>query len=123
MVVGIRGDLQYAGPRPLSEPESRAAYRLILRIRPRIAIWFHQAQGLVDVSGGDVGIERRFARLVGLPVKRLSRCPGSAVRWENALRPATTAFVVELPPGSLSPPAVTRYALGVLTLANPSTMP
>ena len=43
--------LFYSGRRPLSEPESRFAYRLIRRVRPQIAIWFHQHLGLVDESG------------------------------------------------------------------------
>jgi len=81
----------------LSEPESRIAYHLILRVRPQISIWFHQHERAVDESGGDVAVERRFAALVGLPLRRLPREPGSAVGWENHRLPGTTAFVVELP--------------------------
>ena len=44
--------LFYSGPRPLSEPESRIAYRLLLRLRPHVSIWFHQHMDLVDESGG-----------------------------------------------------------------------
>jgi protein MpaA len=106
-----------SGPRPLSEPESRSAFRLILRIRPRISIWFHQHERVVDESGGNVAVERRFAELVGLPVRRLSREPGSAVGWENHRLPGTTAFVVELPVGSLSTAAAARYARAILALA------
>ena len=47
-----------SGSRPLSEPESRIAYRLLLRVRPRISIWFHQHERVVDESGGDVAIDR-----------------------------------------------------------------
>jgi protein MpaA len=119
--LGPPGDPQYAGPRPLSEPESGAAARLILRVRPQITIWFHQPAALVDLSGGNPRIERRFAALVGLPVIRLQRYPGSAVNWSNAQLPGTTAFVVELPPGPLSRAAVARYSKAVLVLANPST--
>ena len=118
--IGSRGDPQYSGPRPLSEPEARAARQLILRVRPQITIWFHQPEGLVDLSGGNADIERDFAGLVGLPVSRLSRYPGSAVSWENALLQGTTAFVVELPQGSLTSAAIHRYAHAVLTLANPA---
>jgi len=39
--LGTRGDLQYSGPRPLSEPEARIARSLILRVRPGVTIWFH----------------------------------------------------------------------------------
>src|SRR5207245_4518767 len=46
-----------SGRRPLSEPESRIAYRLILRVRPRISIWFHQHLDVVDESGGSLSVE------------------------------------------------------------------
>ena len=119
--LGPPGDPQYAGPRPLSEPETSAARALILRVRPRITIWFHQPADLVDLSGGDPHIERRFARLVGLPVVQLERYPGSAASWQNTRLAGTTAFVVELHAGRLTRAAATRYARAVLALANPTT--
>ena len=106
-----------SGPRPLSEPESRGAYPLILRVRPTISIWFHQHLNLVDESEGDISIERRYARLVGLRLRRLTRYPGSAVGWENHRFPGSTAFVVELPAGRLSEAAARRYARAVFVLA------
>ena len=109
--------LFYSGPRALSEPESRVAYRLIRRLRPQIAIWFHQHLNLVDESGGNASIERRFASLVGLPLLRLTRYPGSAVAWENHAFPGTTAFVVELPAGPTQGAAAARYARAVLQIA------
>jgi predicted deacylase len=36
--AGQLGDQQYPGPRPLSEPEARIAYRLILRLRPQAVL-------------------------------------------------------------------------------------
>lgn len=95
--LGHRGTFQYSGPQPLSEPESRIARALILRVRPRVSIWFHQPLGLVDESGGSVRIERRFARLARLPLRRLTRYPGSVAGWQNHRLPRSTAFVVELP--------------------------
>jgi protein MpaA len=109
-------DQQYSGPRALSEPEARIAKRLILRLRPEITIWFHQPLGVVDESGGGVVVERRFARLTGLPLRRLTRYRGSAVGWQNRRLPHTTAFVTELPAGSLSKRAASRYARAVLKL-------
>jgi murein peptide amidase A len=109
--------LFFSGPQSLSEPESRIAYRLIRRLRPQVSIWFHQHAGVVDKSGGSVGVEQRFAAIVGLPLARLARYPGSATSWENAALPGTTAFVVELPPGALGPAAARRYARGVLGVA------
>ena len=69
------GGVFNSGPKPLSEPESRIAYRLIPALRPTISIWFHQHLDIVDESGGNVTLERRFADLVGLRLERLEREP------------------------------------------------
>jgi protein MpaA len=110
------GGIFNSGARPFSEPESRAARRLIRRVRPAITIWFHQHMNLVDAAGGDIRIERRYARLVGLPLKRLPPYPGTATRWQNHTFAGTTAFVVELPAGRLGQRAANRYARAVLAL-------
>lgn len=108
--------LEYSGRHALSEPESRTARRLILRVKPDITIWFHQPFDLVDRSGGDPLIERRFSQLVGLPLIRLKRYPGSASSWQNHALPKSTAFVVELP-FTVSADLVGRAARAVRTLA------
>jgi protein MpaA len=115
--LGAPGDQQYSGPFPLSEPESRIASALVLRLRPRITIWFHQPEGVTDISGGDVRIERRFATLSGVPLRRLPRYPGSATGWQDHRLPGTTAFVVELPAGRLSARDTERIANAVVALA------
>ena len=109
---------EYSGPHRLSEPESRAATRLIRAAEPDVTIWFHQPFGLVDhSSAGDRRVERRFAELIGLPYVRLrGRYPGSASRWQNHALPATTAFVVELP-AVVDDALVGRAARAVLRLA------
>jgi protein MpaA len=107
----------YSGPRPLSEPESKAIQHLVLRLRPAITIWYHQHARLVDDSGGDRTIERRYARLVGLPFRHFGDVPGSITGWQNATFRRDTAFVVELPAGRLSSAAVTRHVSAVLALA------
>ena len=112
-------DQQYSGPRALSEPESKIAHHLISKIRPEITIWFHQPLGLVDLSGGDASIERRFARLTGLPVRRLARYRGSAASWQNDRIKGSTAFVTELPGGRLSHASQERYARAIRTLIAP----
>jgi murein peptide amidase A len=114
--IGVPGDQQYAGPRPLSEPESRIARALVLRIRPAITIWFHQPLGVTDQSGGDARVERRFARLSGLPLRRLTRYPGSVATWQDRVL-GETAFVVELPPGSPTRLQADRYVAAVRALA------
>ena len=108
--------LFYSGPRPLSEPETQIAAGLIRRVRPQMSIWFHQHKDVVDESGGSLAVERRFAALVGRPLARLTREPGSVVGWENHTLPAATAFVVELPAGSLPATAVSRYANAVVAV-------
>jgi protein MpaA len=106
-----------SGPRPLSEPEARIAYRLISRLRPHVTIWFHQHLDLVWASGGDRRIERRFARLSGLPYHGLPPLAGSAVSWQNHALPGTTAFAAELPAGQLDRASVARLAGAVLAVA------
>jgi murein peptide amidase A len=105
-----------SGPRPLSEPEARIAVRLIRRAKPQISIWFHQHQDLVDESGGNLRVERRFAQLVRLPLARLTREPGSVVGWQNHTLRGTTAFVVELPAGALPTAAINRYTRAVVAV-------
>lgn len=95
--LGRRGDQQYPGTGPLSEPESRAAAALIRALHPTLSVWFHQPVGVVDESGGSVQVESRFANILGLPLRTMQRYDGSVVSWENLNYPGTTAFVVELP--------------------------
>jgi protein MpaA len=103
----------YSGPSPLSEPESRAATRLIGRLHPAVTIWYHQHEDLVDLSGGDRGVARRYARRAGLRATCLAFLPGTATGWSNHRFPGTTAFVVELPAGALSPAALARHERAV----------
>jgi murein peptide amidase A len=103
-------------PRPLSEPEARMAYRLILRIHPTVTVWFHQHLDLVWASGGRAPVERRFARISGLPYHRLPALAGSAIDWQNHRLTGTTAFAAELPAGPASGAAIARYARAVLAM-------
>lgn len=111
------GGTFYSGPHALSEPESRAIVALVREVRPAISIWFHQHAALVDDSGGDRAIERRYARLVGMPFRHFGIEPGSITSWQDATFPADTAFVVELPAGALPSRSVDRHAAAVLALA------
>ena len=106
-----------SGPRPLSEPESRLAYRLILRVRPAVSIWFHQHANLVDDSSGNRALERRFAAIAGMPLRPLTRYGGSAVTWESARFAGTSPFVVELPTGRLSPARAQQFVRAVLAVS------
>jgi murein peptide amidase A len=115
---GPRGRF-YPGRRAASEIETRIAMRLIHRIEPEITIWFHQPLALVDASGRDNRIERRYARLVGLPLVRLARLHGTATSWQRHELRGSEAFVVELPGGALAPRDARRYALAVYRLVRP----
>jgi protein MpaA len=107
----------YPGPRPMSEPETRIAAALVRRIEPDVTIWFHQPLALVDPARRDPVIERRYARLVGLPLVALERLHGTATSWQNHTFRGTTAFVVELPGGPLAPRRVRVFARAVFELA------
>ncbi len=111
------GETYYSGPGPLSEPESKAINQLVLRLHPAVSIWYHQHAALVDnSSGGDVGIEGRYAAAVGLPLLNYGVFPGSITTWQNASLPHDTAFVVELPGGPLSRRSIARHVAAIRAL-------
>ncbi|HEY0363051.1 MAG TPA: M14 family zinc carboxypeptidase [Solirubrobacteraceae bacterium] len=112
------GGVFYSGPRAWSEPESRALDAFVKRVHPAITIWYHQHADLVDASvGGDVPIERDYARRVGQRLVHLGLYRGSFTGWQNTNLPGTTAFVVELPAGALPAAAVKRHVSAVVALA------
>jgi len=111
---GVPGDTFHSGRRPLSEPESRVAARLIARVRPAVTIWYHQAMALVDLGTvADRRVPWRYARTARLPAVQLPYLPGVATRWQNHTVARSSAFVVELPAGPLDRAAVTRHARAV----------
>ncbi len=108
----------YSGPRPLSEPESRAVANLVRTVKPDLSIWFHQPER--NVRDPDASPEaRRYARLVGLRFLPLAAPPGTVAEWIEWRVPGAEAFVVELPAGSLSPAAVVRHVAAVRAVATP----
>ena len=112
------GSRYYGGRRPLSQPESRAAARLIRRLEPRITIWFHQPYGfVVRTPSADRRVWKRYARLAGMRTAPLPRYPGTATRWQNHRFPRSDAFVVELPAGTVSRAKARRHARAVVELA------
>jgi protein MpaA len=108
-----RGDPQYSGPRPFSEPETRLAARIVRAVEPAATIWFHQYRGarpFVRAWGPSVPAARRFARLARVPF-RLMRWPGgTAPNWQNHNFPGTSSFVVELPRGPVGPAMKSRLS-------------
>ena len=107
--------------RPLAAPVPGKVAVQVDAVRVRTAIGRHAVRiGVVDESGGSLAVERRFADLVGLPLRRLPRYPGGATDWQNARFPGSTAFVVELPSGRLPPSRAARYVAAILDLARGS---
>ncbi len=109
----IANGVYNSGPRPLSEPESRAAAALIRRIRPSVTIWYHQHEDLVDMAGGDHGVAREYAQTARMRATCLPFLPGTATGWTNHTFPGTTSFVVELPAGHVSAAALVRHVAAV----------
>jgi protein MpaA len=102
----------YSGPRPLSEPEARAAADFIARQRPDLSIWFHQPER--NVRDPDASrAARRYAALVGLPFLPLRAPPGTVAEWTERRVTGAEAFVVELPPGTMSAAAVNRHVRAI----------
>jgi len=117
---GARGDPEYPGPRPFSEPETRLAARIVDRLRPEVTIWFHQhwaRRPLVRAFGKSVPEARRFAALARLPFRVMPWPAGTAPHWQNERFPGTSAFVVELPRGPLAAEMRNRLGRAVIRQA------
>jgi protein MpaA len=110
-------DTYYPGPRPFSERETRIARNLILRIRPRVTIWFHQHMNLVWAFGPSSAAGRIYAHAAAMRFYHHHWLGGTATNWQNHHLPGTASFTVELPAGRLTPAQVRRQVRAVLTLA------
>jgi len=115
--IGRRWDPQYSGPRPLSEPETRIARRLVLSVRPAVTLWFHQPQRVLRAWGPSVPVARRYARLAGMRYRSIRWPNGTAPNWQNHRFPGAASFVVELAPGSLTTRRAARHAAAIRALA------
>jgi protein MpaA len=120
---GAPWDVYYAGPRPFSERETRIARELILRIHPRVTIWYHQHMDVVWAFGPSTAAGRIYARVAGMRLYHHHWLPGTATNWQNHHLPATAAITVELPAGSLSPQQVRQHVRAVLRVARLSPGP
>ena len=114
---GVPWDGAYSGPRPLSEPENRAMRAFILRVKPSLTVWYHQPLGEVYGSDPHVAVLKRYARLTGLPYRKLVAPHGAATRWQRHRFPRSPAFVVEFPAGRISAAVARRNAAAVVALA------
>jgi len=74
-----------SGPRPASEPETRAMMRFLSRVKPAYVLSFHQPLHAVDITERPQ-FSKRVARALGLPMSRLncgSTCHGTMTMWFN----------------------------------------
>ena len=111
---GERGTY-FPGRKAGSEPETQALMRLVGRVQPQLAIYYHQHLGItVRARGADAAVQREYARLTELPLRSLPDHRGTAVGWENHLIGGGSAFVVELHAGRAP---VKRHVDAVLALA------
>ncbi|MDX6603322.1 MAG: murein peptide amidase [Solirubrobacterales bacterium] len=118
--IGRRGDAQYSGPHPFSEPETRLAARIVEGLAPDVTIWFHQHQGerpLVRAWGRSAPAGRLLARLAQIPFRPLPWPAGTAPNWQNHRFPGSSSYVVELPPGPLSPNLHSRLNNAIIRIA------
>jgi len=80
--------IYYSGPRPASEPETRALMRLLNRVNPDYVVSFHQPlYGIDTYKVKDPAFARRLARFLYLPRKVFSCggvCHGTLTQWFNA---------------------------------------
>jgi len=114
------GSGYYQGPRPASEPETRAAMRLIRNLEPDVTIWIHQPWGQVLAPcRGSAAPERLYARIARMPLKRCrgENLRGTATSWQEH-RVGGSAFVVELDGGELGDAEVGRHTRAVVRVAN-----
>ena len=75
-----------SGPRPRSEPETRAMIRFLRDIRPHRIISFHQPLNGVDTLTKNKRFSRQVARALNLPRTSLSCggvCHGTMTSWYN----------------------------------------
>src|SRR4051794_19791548 len=115
---GRRGSAYYGGRKALSEPESRAARRLILRLRPAVTIWYHQPWGAVLACGRDVPLQRRYGKIAGMRLDCRGRgLTGTASSWQNNVVGGGTAFVVEFPGGRIGAGTARRHARAAALVA------
>ena len=109
-------DTYYPGPYPFSERETRIPRNLILRLRPRVTIWFHQHMNLVWAWGPSTAAGRVYARAARMRFYHHPWLHGTATNWQNHHLPGSASFTVELPAGRLTSRQVRRQVHAVLKL-------
>jgi murein peptide amidase A len=93
-----QGGAYNSGPRPASEPETRAIMRFLRRINPRFVVSFHQPLYGVDMSSPPKvhPLALRLVQYLGLPAKQFrcdGVCHGTMTQWFNKQLPGRAITV------------------------------
>lgn len=107
----------YPGPRPASEPETRAVMAFLAALRPDLVVSLHQAFTSIDAgSGKSVPWATRLSAALHLPLRTVpcgtGPCGGTLKQWFERSQPGV-AITVELP-RSVPPSLALAYARGIL---------
>lgn len=81
-----KGSSTWGGPAKLSEPESQALRKFVLKLEPDLIVTFHQPLFGVGANSKGMPVVRAIAAGTGLPVRTFSctgKCPGSFTSWVN----------------------------------------
>lgn len=117
---GTPGSLYYSGPRPASEPETKALMVGARLIKPDAIVSYHQRANVIDKGRAPKTHKwaRRLSRDLNLPINRVdcvTRCVGTMTGWFNATYPGW-AITVELP-GRISVARQRSMARAMVNLA------
>lgn len=86
----------YSGPKPLSEPESRAFRKFLDRVDPTFVVSFHQPLYGIGQAGERRPFVKRLSRGLDLPIKAFNcsgTCYGTMTSWFNAFHGGTAVTV------------------------------
>lgn len=93
-----KGTSRYSGPRPASEPETRALMAFLELVQPDEVASIHQPLRGIGRSPKGADFQRRLSRQLGLPVRQMSRCVAKCPGWDAA-EPTMSSWYNEHFPG------------------------
>lgn len=100
------------GPRPGSEPETRALMELVEQVRPSLTVWIHQPLGFVAAIGSTpVEFARPWADATGVPARVGMDQHGGSETWSNRIA-GCPSILVEVETWSDAPTLVARHVAG-----------
>ena len=92
-----QGGSTNSGPRPASEPETKAVMAFLRKIRPTYVVSFHQPlRGVGRAGSKGASFVRKLHRGLRLPIKSFNcsgRCHGTMTEWYNAYFPGVAVTV------------------------------